>query len=173
MQSDIALAQFLKLLSIKKLNINHLTITTMMKKYFAILATLFFTLSACADHEYAVSYSQLPAEAQNFVKTYFNIDDIAHIEMERDGLFHEYTVYLKNATTIDFDHTGKLESIDCERSPIPEGIMLSAITAYLNQYYPNLFAEKYTIDKRHIEVELNNDMELIFDLNGKFIRMDN
>ena len=80
----------------------------MMKKYFAILATLLISITACAEHKYSVSYSQLPTDAQKFVKTYFNIDDIAHIEMERDGLFHEYTVYLKNATTIDFDHAGKL-----------------------------------------------------------------
>lgn len=144
----------------------------MMKKYFAILATLLISITACAEHEYSVSYSQLPTDAQKFVKTYFNIDDVAHIEMERDGLFHEYTVYLKNATTIDFDRAGKLESIDCERAPIPEGIMLKGIASYLKEYYPNLFAVKYSLDSRHIEVELNNDMELIFDHNGRFVRID-
>ena len=144
----------------------------MMKKTFAILATLFFSLASCADNEYAVTYSQLPAEAQLFVKTYFNIKDIAYIELEKDGLFSEYTVYLKNSTTIDFDHTGKLESIDCGRNPIPEGIILETIVNYLNQHYPNLFAVKYTIDTRYIEIELNNGMELVFDLNGNFIRID-
>lgn len=144
----------------------------MMRKYFAILATLFISLTACADHEYAVNYSQLPTEAQKFVKTYFNIDDIAHIELEREGLFHEYTVYLKNATTIDFDHAGKLESIDCERTAIPEGIIIRSIADYLHQHFTNLFAVKYTINKRDIEIELNNDMELVFDLNGRFIRID-
>ncbi len=144
----------------------------MMKKSFAILATLFISLAACADQEYAVNYAQLPEDAQHFITTYFNIDDISYIKVEREGLFNEYTVYLKNASTIEFNHTGKLESIDCARTPIPEGIMLSTIADYLNQHFPNLFAVKYSIDTLHIEVELNNDLELIFDLNGKFIRMD-
>ena len=143
-----------------------------MKKALAIMATLFISLTACADHEQTIVFSELPAQAQSFVQQHFNADDIAHIEKERDGLHYEFTVYLKNATKIDFDQNGNLESIDCEIYPVPEGIIPVAIANYLKQHYPNHFAVKYAIGRHTLEIELGNGMELLFDLDGKFLRMD-
>ena len=143
-----------------------------MKKALAIMATLFISLTACADHEQTIAFSELPAQAQSFVQQHFNVADIAYIEKERDGLFYEFTAYLKNATKIDFDHSGNLESIDCEIYPVPEGIIPAVIANYLKQHYPNHFAVKYSINRHTIEIELGNGMELLFDLDGKFLRID-
>ena len=143
-----------------------------MKKALAIMATLFISLTACADREHSITYSELPAQAQSFVQQHFNVADIAHIERERDGIHNEFTVYLKNSTKIEFDHRGNLESVDCEIYPVPEGIIPEVIANYLKQHYPNHFAVKYSIGKYALEIELGNGMELLFDLEGKFLRMD-
>ena len=165
------MAQFLSMTKENKHNIHHLIITTM-KKAFAIMATLFIALTACANHEHAIAYSELPAQAQSFIQHHFNVADIAYIEKERDGLLFEFTVYLKNATKIDFDQSGNLESIDCEIYPIPEGIIPEVIANYLKQHYSNHFAVKYSINRHTIEIELGNGLELLFDLEGKFLRID-
>lgn len=144
----------------------------LMKKLTIIMAALIISLTACADHQHLVEYAALPVQAQKFIQQYFNTADIAYIECERDGMHKEYDVYLKNATEIDFDHQGNLKTIDCQRSPIPDGIVPEAIMAYIRLHYPEQFAVKYSIDYRHQEVELNTDIELEFDLEGNFIRWD-
>ena len=136
------------------------------------MATLFISLTACADHEHTIAYSELPAQAQSFMQQHFNAADIAYIEKERDGLHYEFTVYLKNATKIDFDQSGNFESIDGEIYPVPEGIIPDIIANYLKQHHPNHFAVKYAIGRRTIEVELGNGLELLFNLDGKFLRLD-
>lgn len=143
-----------------------------MKKIFAILATLTLSLTACADRHQLIEYPELPAQAQTFLKPYYNVADIAYIERERDGLHNEFKVYLKNATEIDFDHYGNLESIDCQVSSVPEGIVPELITSFVSLHHPDQFIVEYAIEHRHLKVELSNGWELIFDLEGNFIRVD-
>lgn len=143
-----------------------------MKKIMTMLVVLTLSITACADRHQMIGVSDLPAQAQAFIQKYFNISDIAYIERDRDGIHYEYNVYLKNATEIDFDHQGNLQSIDCKRTSVPEGIVPEAIISFISSHYPNLFVVEYVIDYRHQTVELNNEIELIFDREGHFLRMD-
>ena len=111
-------------------------------------------------------------QAQSFIKKFFNVDDVSHIQRERDGMQMDYNVYLKGGIEIDFDHQGNLESIDCQRSSIPNGVLPELIANHILLNYPDYFAVEYVIDYRHLKVELNNGLELIFDLEGHFIRID-
>ena len=112
------------------------------------------------------------AQAQNFIQKYFNVSDIAYVERERDGLHNEFKVYLKNATEIDFDYHGNLESIDCQISPVPEGIVPQLIVDFVRLHHPDNFIVEYSIDHRSLEVELSNGFTLVFDMEGNFIRID-
>ena len=143
-----------------------------MKKILAALAILSISLTACADRHQMTQYSELPAQAQVFIKKYFNVDDIIYIECDRDGLHLEYNVHLKNNVEIEFDHQGNLQSVDCKRNPVPEGIVPELIMSYVGLHHPDNFIVEYVIEYRHLKVELNNDLELVFDLEGHFIRVD-
>jgi hypothetical protein len=55
---------------------------------------------------------------------------------------------------------------------VPEGIVPEVIMSFISLRYPNLFVVEYVIDYRHQTVELNNEIELIFDREGHFLRMD-
>ena len=44
-----------------------------MKKILAVLATITLTMTACADHNHLIEYSELPVQAQAFIQKYFNI----------------------------------------------------------------------------------------------------
>lgn len=143
-----------------------------MKKIMTMLVVLTLSITACADRHQMIGVSDLPTQAQAFIQKHFNISDIAYIERDRDGIHYEYNVYLKNSTEIDFDHHGNLQSIDCKRTSVPEGIVPEAIISFISSHYPNLFVVEYVIDYRHQTVELNNEIELIFDREGHFLRMD-
>ena len=143
-----------------------------MKKFFIFAVSCILSLTACADHYQLIKYSELSVQAQAFIQQHFNQEDISHIERDREGLHYEYNVYLKNATEIDFDYQGNLQSIDCKHTTVPEGIVPEVIMSFISLHHPNLFVIEYVIDYRHQTVELNNEIELIFDREGHFLRMD-
>lgn len=143
-----------------------------MKKILAALAILTISLSACADRHQMTQYSELPAQAQVFIKKYFNVDDIIYIECDRDGLHLEYNVHLKNNVEIEFDHQGNFQSIDCHTAPVPEGIVPELIVNFVQTHYANTLIVEYHVEYRHLKVELSSGIELIFDLEGHFIRVD-
>ena len=143
-----------------------------MKKILAVLAIIAFSLTACADRHHVVGYSDIPVQAQAFVEKYFNSSDIAYIERELDGVHYEYKVYLKNATEIEFNYQGNLKSIECRVSPVPAGIVPEVVMNYVTMHYPNHIVVEYTIGYRRITIELGTGIELIFDLEGNFLGMD-
>lgn len=143
-----------------------------MKKIFAILAILIPALTACVDQHHLLTYSELPAQAQTFIQKYFNPSDISCVERERDGLHYDYTVHVARTTKIEFDYQGYLESVDCEVHPVPDGIVPDLIVSFVVLHYPNQFIVEYLVGKRHLMVELGNGLELIFDHEGHFIRVD-
>lgn len=143
-----------------------------MKKILAIVATFVFSMTSCANQHHVVEYSDIPIQAQTFVQKYFNVSDIAYIEREREGVHHEYKVYLKNATEIEFDYQGNFKSIDCQITPVPKGIVPELITSFVQAHYSDYFIVEYSVGCRYLTVELGNGIDLIFDLEGHFVRMD-
>ena len=144
-----------------------------MKKMMALVATLVFAFTACADdYQRVVQYRSLPVLAQSFIQKHFSQEDVSRIVMEKEGLFNEFSVYLKDATEIEFDHKGNLLSVDCQYSPVPASIMPQAVVEYVNYHFPDDFITEYVVKPRRLEVGLNNDLDLIFDLNGNFLGID-
>jgi hypothetical protein len=143
-----------------------------MKKIMTMLVILTLSLTACADRHQLIEVSELPTQAQAFIQKHFHISDVAYTEREREGMHYEYNVHLKNNTEIDFDNRGNLQSVDCQSSPVPEGIIPELIATFITLHHPNSFVTEYTIGYRHITIELNSGLELIFDLEGHFLRTD-
>ena len=143
-----------------------------MKKVMFLFASLLLTMNACSSKPQVATFNDLPAPAQQFITTYFAQSDIAWIQWERDGMSKEYEVKLNNGTWIEFYGDGSLEKIECKPNAVPEGIVPVAITTYVSTNFPQAVIVKYHIDRRDQEVELNNDLDLVFDLNGNFKYID-
>lgn len=138
----------------------------------AVMAVMMTCLSACAGSPQLVQFNELPKDAQTFVETYFHVADVSYIQREKDGLHYDYEVRMSNGTEIDFNHDGKLESVDCKRQAVPAGIVPEAIVTYIAKQFANAVIVKYEIDRRDQKVELSNSLELEFDLQGNFLRID-
>lgn len=143
-----------------------------MKKILAVWTIVAFSLTACADRQHVITFSELPVPAQTFIQKHFHPSDVTYIEYERDGFEAEFNVYLKNGTELDFAEQGEFEAIDCKVSPVPEGIVPKLITDFVLSHYSNHFIVEYAIDAPQQKIELSNGLELIFDLRGNFIRID-
>ena len=139
-----------------------------MKKLMFLFASLLMTMNACSSKPQVGTFNELPAPAQQFITTYFAQSDIAWIQWERSGMGKEYEVRLNSGVEIEFYDDGSLETIECKPNAVPDGIVPAAIATYVSTQFPQTFIVKYHIDRREQEVELNNDLDLVFDLNGNF-----
>lgn len=138
----------------------------------AAMASVVVCLSACAEKTQLVKFNELPQKAQTFIETYFNAADISFVKMEKDGLHNDYDVRMTDGTEIDFDHDGSLEQVDCNTKAVPAGIVPGKITTYVAEHFAGAFIVKYEIDRRELKVELNNSLDLEFDKQGNFLRID-
>ena len=143
-----------------------------MKKVMFLFASLLMTMSACSSNPQVGTFSELPAPAQQFITTYFAQSDIAWIQWERSGVSKEYEVRLNSGVEMEFYGDGSLETIDCKPNAVPDGIVPVAIATYVSTQFPHAFIVKYHIDRRKQEVELNNDLDIVFNLKGNFKYID-
>lgn len=144
----------------------------MKKMIIAAMASVVVCMSACAEKTQLVKFNELPQKAQTFIETYFNAANISFVKMEKDGLHNDYDVRMTDGTEIDFDHDGSLEQVDCNTKAVPAGIVPEKITTYVAEHFAGAFIVKYEIDRRELKVELNNSLDLEFDKQGNFLRID-
>ena len=90
-------------------------------------------------------------------------------EQNADGT---YTVILDNGVKIEFGSTGKWESVKSRNGAIPASVIPVKISDYVSNYYKSLGIEKIERKRYGYEVELTNDLDLKFDLNGNFLGLD-
>lgn len=146
------------------------------------MKTLLFTLSlfvvsfafiACdKDDDEVISKDNLPAIAQTFLQTHFSSLEVKRAEKDKDS----YDVYLANGVEIDFTLSGEWDDIDCRGQELPASVIALipvSIPAYVTANYPNQLIDEINKEYFGYEIGLNNNIELEFDTNGTFLRIDN
>lgn len=146
-----------------------------MKKIFYALATvalcLGLTSNAYSDDK-KIDYSALPQNAKAFIDSTFSGIKVNRVKMDvGDG---DYEVILKGGIEIDFRSNGEWESVK-SRDGVPASCVPTEVSNYVKANYPNRTIVKISRKKSgNVEIELGGirDLELLFDANGKFIRID-
>ena len=138
-----------------------------MKKIVVILMCV-FAMSAFVSCDRVVSADKLPAQAKQFVAAHFN--GIEVLSVRKDGF--KYDVVLFDGTEIEFSHGGQWIEVDCGLSPLPDGVLPANTAKYLTAKFPMNFATHVKFEHKRYEVELDNDLDLLFDKNGNFMGAD-
>ena len=138
-----------------------------MKKLLVILMS-FIALGAFVSCDRVVSPEKLPAQAKQFLAAHFNGVEV--LSVRKDG--GQYEVVLFDGTELEFTRGGKWIKVDCGLNPLPAGILPANTTQYLTSKFPANFATHVKYEHKRYEVELNNDLDLVFDKNGNFITVD-
>lgn len=116
---------------------------------------------------------KLPKNAQTFIKKQFPNEQVSYVEVDREAFGNTYEAYLQNGTEIDFDKNGNWKEIK-KGSGVPDAIIPPAIKKHVDAKYAGTKIIK--IEKNDLgghEVELSNGLELIFNKQNKFVRVDN
>lgn len=142
----------------------------------AVLA-LVSSLMSCNnddDRETIIGSAELPAPTDVFIKKYFPNTNYVLIKKEHrtesDGSLYE--VKLSNGFEIDFDVDGRWIDIEGYGQAIPLELIAEPISAYVAANYKNTFITAIDNEPGSTEVDLSNRIELIFDRQGNFIRID-
>lgn len=100
---------------------------------------------------------------------------IAEVENDNEGI-NEDGDHDESDENEDGDHDENGENEENEYSTLAASTLSAAvqqkITAYINANYPNTTVIEVDVEGQRIEVELSNNVELIFDSNGNFLRLD-
>lgn len=142
-----------------------------MKSSLILLALPVLLFSSCTK-EKIVGANDLPATSTNYINNHFPDQVIVHAIKEYDDLRIKYTVYLKNGVKLEFNQSGEVKEIEGNNA-LPDSVIPSGILGYVKSHYPDVFIKKWNRERTIQEVKLSNGMELEFDNNGNFLRIDN
>ena len=146
------------------------------RKMVTVVTALFAMQAAMAQDDVQITFDELPAKAQSFVKTHFPKEEVASVwkDIEIEMLrVEDYTVALSNGTKVEFLPNGEWKEIKKSRgSEIPASIIPSGIRDYVKKNYASSTIKDIKKKRYGYEVELTGDIDLEFNSKGKFLRVD-
>ena len=145
------------------------------RKMVTVVTALFALQATMAQDDVQITFDELPAKAQSFVKTHFPKEEVASVwkDIEIEMLrVEDYTVALSNGTKVEFLPNGEWKEIKKSRgSEIPAKIIPNGIAQYVSQNYSGHPIKKISKERNGYEVELIGGTYLEFSRNGKFLRI--
>lgn len=142
----------------------------MSRVWFAVLF-LSMSLVACKK-ETIIDEDKLPDEIKTFVSTHFPDKKILQSVKEFDDFSTSYRVILEGNYQLVFDHKKEIEEIEGIEK-LPDSVIPVKILDYVSANYPANYIIKWNKEKTHQEVVLDNRLELEFNNDGDFLRIDN
>jgi hypothetical protein len=106
------------------------------------------------------------------LNTHFAGSSVVKAVHDREINDNDYTVLLSDGSKVEFDSKGKWESVENKKSGVPASVIPAKIKEYVATNYPSLLIVKIEKSMYGYEVELSNDLDLKFDANGNFQRVD-
>ncbi|MEN4762570.1 PepSY-like domain-containing protein [Chryseobacterium sp. C39-AII1] len=139
-----------------------------------ILAVVLILITGCVyGQDRAISPNQLPKTAKTFLFTNFKGIKVGSAIEDREiyGV-DEYKVYLANGTKIEFDSRGNWKEVDGKHQKLPYGFIPTKIRNYVAKSFPNTYIIKMEKERWSYQAELSNGIELEFDREGNFTKID-
>ena len=146
-----------------------------MKKLTGIFAALMMVvfISSC-DKDEKIAIDQLPSAAQVFLDEHFASQPVVSLRKDKDGRSGlEYEARLDSGIEITFDQDGSWQEADApDNVALPTSFILPSIVNYVAAEYPNIGINNIDREVQGFDVELTNNVDLIFDTQGNFVRID-
>lgn len=137
----------------------------------ATLIIISTTLLLGCEKEKNINEKDLPSQATLFLNTHFSGSAISSTVKDIEGNNTTFEVILANGINIDFDKNGNCISMDGHGKRLPDSAIPSAILLYVQTYYPDNFITDWGFEPFGQKVELSNEIELGFELDGTFIKI--
>ena len=140
-----------------------------MKKIIAAMVGLVMIPLICMADGRRIPFEKMPAEARTFINTYFGQSKVLQVTAE----WNEYEVLFQDLTRLEFDRSGNWKEVNCKKNgAIPEAIIPTRILSYVKEAFPGQEIVKMERSRWGYEIVIGNGLELEFDKNCSFVRID-
>lgn len=95
------------------------------------------------------------------------------LEGGRGAFDKDYKVVFVNGAKVEFAKNGEWKDVECKYGEVPAAIVPQQIRDYVTKNYPKNKIVAIDRDRRDYEVELDNGLDLKFDLKFRLIDIDN
>jgi len=129
------------------------------------------TLTSC-DKEEIIPSASLPPEINTFIGTHFPASTVIQVIKDRDGFTKSYDVTLSGSISLEFNRKKEIVDID-GISQLPDSVIPDKIRAFVASNYPGNVITDWELDDKNQQVELDNGLDLAFNMSGEFLRIDN
>ena len=129
------------------------------------------TFSACARGKQPIAFENLPNGVQQEVLKCFTQDQVQFITIQKEFSHNEYEFVLTNGVQLEFDENAKLLKAESKLG-LPEKLINPQIVAYIKAHFPQAIITEYSYDRWEQDVELNNEIDLVFDSKNNFKHID-
>lgn len=143
-----------------------------MKKQFLTLAGLLFISIVTFAQNGMTKLEQLPATAQEFIKTYFNDYKVSYVFSDREFVDVDYKVRFEDGTEIEFNAKGDWTDVSSKNNCIPTGFILKEIIDFVDANHKGMCITDIEREFNRINIELNDSLEIEFNSKGKLISYD-
>lgn len=122
--------------------------------------------------EVIIPFNQLPAKAKTFIHQHFKGVKVTNVIQDRDAFSKDFDVNFENGTKVEFDRTGNWKEIKTVSGSVPSSLVPAKIKRYISNNYNGASIVEINKDAYKIDIELSNGVDLDFDKNGNFLRID-
>ncbi|GEP52063.1 hypothetical protein FNO01nite_27350 [Flavobacterium noncentrifugens] len=143
-----------------------------MKNIFTALLIVFsFAANAQAQK---IKPTDLPADIFTFIQANFKetVVKTASKETKKKSGLSTYSIVLEDKTELEFKDSGSWKKIDGKGTPIPVSLVPTPFWDYIKKNYPQQEVTKIDKGPQEILVKLVNGTELVFNIHGKFVRVE-
>lgn len=149
---------------------------TMKIKKFLLAITVLMAgcLAAVAGEKIYHDGAILPEAAKAMLTKNFKAG-VSLVKVDSDfGRVSEYEVILTDGTEVSFDRSGNWKEVDTSiKKQVPSNLMPKAIVDYVKKNHNGTrIVGVENKGSRGFEINLSNDIDLIFNADGKFLRYD-
>ncbi|MGO3194433.1 MAG: PepSY-like domain-containing protein [Sphingobacterium sp.] len=145
-------------------------------KNLSVAMLMVTVLASCDkdDNEEIIKTEDLPATGQSFLKEHFGDQKIISVEKENEGSEGiEYEARLDNGVVVKFDKDGVWKEADAPANLyLPTAFILPTIVNYVGTEYPDAGINDIDKERAGFDVELTSGLDLVFNLDGDFVRID-
>ena len=145
----------------------------MKKLFLSLVIAMLAVTPMLADNDKMITREELPKKAQLFLTKHFAGVEVLYAKAERDmGIVTSYDVVLDGNMKVEFNRSGEWTNVDCEHSKVPNSILPQGVLDYVSTKFAKAYVVEIERGLMGYDVKLSNDLDLDFDKNGKFLRVD-
>jgi hypothetical protein len=145
----------------------------MKKILLSLIVAMLAIMPIVADNDKMITREELPEKVQLFLTKHFDNVEVLYAKAERDmGVITSYDVVLSGNVKVEFNRSGEWTNVDCEHSQVPNSILPQGVLDYVSTKFAKAYVVEIERGLMGYDVKLSNDLDLDFDKNGKFLRVD-